>query len=188
MSKVELTNMIMIQNPETGEVVVQRRIKYWCGCTFPGGHVENGESIYNSAVREAKEETGLTVRNLKYCGMMHWHNTDTNDKYFVHFYKTNDFEGTLIDKSDEGEVFFASIEDLKGLPDAMILNGEADVLRDEGEAYARKLRRAGVEVTAVRYQAIIHDFVMLNVLDQTQACRAAMDSSTEWINRKNKCF
>ena len=82
----------------------------------------------------------------------------------------------------------ASIEDLKGLPDAMILNGEADVLRDEGEAYARKLRRAGVEVTAVRYQAIIHDFVMLNVLDQTQACRAAMDSSTEWINRKNKCF
>ena len=50
------------------------------------------------------------------------------------------------------------------------------------------LIRAGVEVTAVRYQAIIHDFVMLNVLDQTQACRAAMDSSTEWINRKNKCF
>ena len=78
------------------------------------------------------------------------------------------------------------MEQLRGLPDAMILNGEADVLRDEGEAYAGKLREAGVDVTALRFQAIIHDFVMLNSLDQTRACRAAMDVSTEWINRKNR--
>lgn len=49
------------------------------------------------------------------------------------------------------------------------------MLRDEGEAYARKLRLAGVDVTAIRLQAMIHDFVMLHVLDQTNACRAAMD-------------
>nr|WP_303244148.1 alpha/beta hydrolase [uncultured Cellulosilyticum sp.] len=79
----------------------------------------------------------------------------------------------------------ATKEDLKGLPAAMILTGEADVLRDEGECYARQLREAGVEVTAMRFQAIIHDFVMLNALDQTKACRAAMDVSTQWINRKN---
>lgn len=79
----------------------------------------------------------------------------------------------------------ATIEQLRGLPDTMILNGEADVLRSEGEAYARKLREAGVEVTQVRFQAIIHDFVMLNQLDLTNGCRAAMDSSTAWINRKN---
>ena len=79
----------------------------------------------------------------------------------------------------------ANLEQLRGLPDTMILNGEADVLRDEGEAYAIKLRQSGVDVTAVRFQAIIHDFVMLNSLDQTKACRAAMDVSTEWINRKN---
>lgn len=79
----------------------------------------------------------------------------------------------------------AHISQLRGLPDTMIINGEADVLRDEGEAYARKLREAGVEVTAVRFQGIIHDFVMLNALDQTRACRAAMDTSVEWINRKN---
>ena len=79
----------------------------------------------------------------------------------------------------------ANLEQLRGLPDTMILNGEADVLRDEGEAYAIKLRQAGVDVTAVRFQAVIHDFVMLNSLDQTRACRAAMDVSTEWINRKN---
>jgi len=74
---------------------------------------------------------------------------------------------------------------LHGLPDALIINGEADVLRDEGEAFAKKLRRAGVDVTAVRLQGIIHDFVMLNTLDQTNACRTAMDISTAWINRKN---
>lgn len=79
----------------------------------------------------------------------------------------------------------ASLEELKDLPSAMILNGEADVLRDEGEAYARKLRDAGVEVTQVRFQGMIHDFVMVNSLDQTNATRAAMVLSTEWVNRKN---
>lgn len=79
----------------------------------------------------------------------------------------------------------ASLEQLRNMPDAMILNGEADVLRDEGEAYANKLREAGNSVTAVRFQGMIHDFVMLNSLDQTNACKAAMDISTSWINRKN---
>ena len=79
----------------------------------------------------------------------------------------------------------ATLDELKGLPVAMILNGEADVLRDEGEAYARKLREAGVEVTQVQFQGMIHDFVMVNSLDQTKATRAAMTLSTEWINRRN---
>lgn len=74
---------------------------------------------------------------------------------------------------------------LRGLPETMILNGEADVLRDEGESFAVKLREACVPVTALRFQAIIHDFVMLNALDQTRACRAAMDVSTSWIRQKN---
>ena len=82
----------------------------WIGV---GGKFLPGETPEQCMLREAKEETGLTVRNLKYCGMMHWHNTDTNDKYFVHFYKTTDYTGELIEKTDEGEVFFSSIEDLK---------------------------------------------------------------------------
>lgn len=80
----------------------------------------------------------------------------------------------------------ASIDDLRGLPETMIINGQADVLRSEGEAFGEKLRCAGVEVTALRVQGIIHDFVMLNALDQTNACRTAMDASTAWINRKNQ--
>lgn len=81
----------------------------------------------------------------------------------------------------------ASIDCLRGLPEAMIINGQADVLRSEGEAFGEKLRCAGVKVTALRVQGIIHDFVMLNSLDKTNACRTAMDASTEWINRKNEC-
>ena len=82
----------------------------------------------------------------------------------------------------------AGIDCLRGLPEAMIINGQADVLRSEGEAFGAKLRRAGVEVTALRVQGIIHDFVMLNSLDQTNACRTVMDASTAWINRKNQCI
>ncbi|TKS99116.1 alpha/beta hydrolase [Streptomyces lasalocidi] len=68
----------------------------------------------------------------------------------------------------------ATVEQLTGLPPALVVTGEADVLRDEGEAYANKLRQAGVPVTAVRYQGVIHDFVMLNALRETHAADAAI--------------
>jgi acetyl esterase/lipase len=68
----------------------------------------------------------------------------------------------------------ASVEQLRDLPPALVITAEADVLRDEGEAYADKLREAGVPVTAVRYQGVIHDFVMLNALRETHAAEAAI--------------
>ncbi|KNE80647.1 MULTISPECIES: alpha/beta hydrolase [Streptomyces] len=71
----------------------------------------------------------------------------------------------------------ATTDQLRGLPPALIITGEADVLRDEGEAYASKLRRAGVPVTAVRYQGVIHDFVMLNALRDTHAAEAAINQA-----------
>jgi acetyl esterase len=75
----------------------------------------------------------------------------------------------------------ASLEDLAGLPPALVIVGEADVLRDEGEAYAAKLRAAGVPVTAVRYQGIIHDFVMVNSLRDTHAAKAATAQGGEFL-------
>src|SRR5215469_1625084 len=71
----------------------------------------------------------------------------------------------------------ATLEQLKGLPPALVITGECDVLRDEGEAYANKLRAAGVPVTATRYQGIIHDFVMLNALRETHAAEAAINQA-----------
>ncbi|MGY1503153.1 alpha/beta hydrolase [Streptomyces sp. QTS52] len=71
----------------------------------------------------------------------------------------------------------ATTEQLTGLPPALVITAEADVLRDEGEAYANKLREAGVPVTAVRYQGVIHDFVMLNALRETHAAEAAINQA-----------
>ena len=62
-----------------------------------------------------------------------------------------------------------------------MITGEADVLRDEGEAYAGKLREAGVDVTATRYEGIIHDFVMLNALRDTHAAQAAIAQATSYL-------
>jgi acetyl esterase len=75
----------------------------------------------------------------------------------------------------------ASVEQLQGLPPALIVTAEADVLRDEGEAYANKLRQAGVRVTAVRFQGTIHDFVMLNALAHSAAARGAIALATAWL-------
>ena len=75
----------------------------------------------------------------------------------------------------------ASMKQLKGLPSTLVINGEFDVLRDEGEAYAHKLIEAGVKVTAVRYLGTIHDFVMLNPITETPATRAAIKQANEML-------
>jgi acetyl esterase/lipase len=68
----------------------------------------------------------------------------------------------------------ASTEQLRGLPPALIQTAELDVLRDEGEAYARKLDAAGVSVTATRYDGLIHDYGLLNALATVPAVQAAL--------------
>jgi acetyl esterase/lipase len=75
----------------------------------------------------------------------------------------------------------ASTEQVTGLPPAYLCVDEADVLRDEGEAYAAKLRSAGVPVTTVRYDGTIHDFMLLNALSDTRATRAAIGQATSFL-------
>lgn len=75
----------------------------------------------------------------------------------------------------------ATTEQLAGLPRALVITAEADVLRDEGEQYAAKLRAAGVPTTAVRYQGIVHDFVMVNSMHDTQAAKAAVAQAVGFL-------
>ena len=111
--KAELTNMCMIYRGD--QVVVQRRApeKGWPGITFPGGHVEPGESITQSVIREVKEETGLTVEHPILCGVKDWIEDD-GSRYIVFLYKCSTFSEEL-SSSEEGEVFWADRADLPGM-------------------------------------------------------------------------
>ena len=126
-SSCVLTNMCMVED-EIGRVLVQQRVdKNWSGIAFPGGHVEPGESLTESVIREVKEETGLTIKNVKLCGVKDWCFENNSKRYIVFLYKTSDFCGELIPKSNEGKNFWVSKEELESklnLQFWIISNGE----------------------------------------------------------------
>jgi len=115
MSKTELTNMCMVYDKNSNKVLVQDRVKSWRGISFPGGHIEEGESIVESTIREVKEETGLSVSALEFCGIISWYNDETGDRYFVFNYRTQVFSGELLEATSEGKVFWVDKEELRRL-------------------------------------------------------------------------
>ena len=114
--QVELTTMVMIQNPVTGEVLVQNRTGKWPGYSFPGGKVDPGENFYDCAVREIKEETGLDIFDLESCGVVHWLDKDNGHRYIVFLYKTQNYSGKLIPEFDKGQHFWHNFETLLDQP------------------------------------------------------------------------
>lgn len=109
--KVEFTNMCMVYSGSK-VVVIDRQKKDWAGITFPGGHVELGESFTDAVIREIHEETGLKISSPQLCGIKDWCENDC--RYVVLFYKTSNFEGELV-SSDEGKVWWEEIENLPNL-------------------------------------------------------------------------
>ena len=105
---VTLTNMCMVRDGD--RVVMQERRGKWPGLAFPGGHVEAGEALTDSVIREVLEETGLTVTHPRLCGVKDWVNDD-GSRYIVLLYKTNQFTGELRD-SEEGPVRWVALDEL----------------------------------------------------------------------------
>ena len=109
---IELTNMCMLRRAD-GKVLVQNRVDpNWGGLTFPGGHVEPGESLVDSVIREMREETGLTIHQPKLIGTKSWMQKDGSGRYLVLLYTATEYEGELHD-SEEGEIRWMTIEEMR---------------------------------------------------------------------------
>ena len=107
---VELTNMCMVEDGK-GNVLVQNRLNpNWPGIVYPGGHVEAGESITASVVREVREETGLTVQNPTLCGVKQFW-LDDGVRFIVFLFRADTFTGEL-HGSEEGDAFWLPREEL----------------------------------------------------------------------------
>lgn len=107
---VVLTNMCMVYDGQ-GHILVEDRLDPdWPGVTFPGGHVEPGESFTQSVIREVWEETGLTIEAPRLCGVKQFP-ADDGTRYIVFLYKTDRFSGQLR-SSDEGAVFWIKRSEL----------------------------------------------------------------------------
>ena len=113
--------------------------------------------------------------------------TDSYDEFAEGYYLTRKamewfWDAYTTDPAERAEIYAspnrATAEQLQGLPPTLLLVDEADPLRDEGEAYAAKLRAAGVPVTTVRYDGVVHDFMLLNAMSESRATRAAIAQAT----------
>jgi acetyl esterase/lipase len=114
-------------------------------------------------------------------------NTDSYDEFAEGYYLTRKamewfWDAYTSDAAERAEIYAspnqATTAQLQGLPPTLLLVDEVDPLRDEGEAYAAKLRAAGVAVTTVRYDGVVHDFMLLNAMSESRATRAAIAQAT----------
>ncbi len=105
---VELTTLCLIYRDD--RILLQNRIKKdWRGYTLPGGHIEPGESVVESVIREMKEETGLAISQPRLCGIKQF--PIDEGRYIVFLFKTDRFTGELR-SSDEGEMEWVSRADV----------------------------------------------------------------------------
>ena len=144
-----LTNLCLIEDTSTNKVVLQyrspERYKKWSGYAFPGGHIEEGESLVESVIREAYEETGLTIANPKLVAVKDWE-PDEGGRYIVFCYKATEYTGQLR-SSEEGEVSWVEKDQLEKLDLSYDMFPLLEVMEDPdlSEYYYRKRTDDGWE-------------------------------------------
>lgn len=137
-----LTNLCLVEDPKNGKVVFQyrspERYKKWSGYAFPGGHIEEGESLVESVIREVYEETGLTIADPKLVAVKDWPQ-DEGGRYIVFCYKATEFTGQLR-SSEEGEVSWVEKDQLENLDLSYDMLPLLEVMEDPdlSEFYYRK--------------------------------------------------
>ena len=137
-----LTNLCLVEDPTNGKVVLQyrspERYKKWSGYAFPGGHIEEGESLVESVIREVYEETGLTIADPKLVAVKDWE-PDEGGRYIVFCYKATEFTGQLR-SSEEGEVSWVEKDQLEKLDLSYDMLPLLEVMEDPdlSEFYYRK--------------------------------------------------
>lgn len=149
MEEVELTNMCMLCDGK-GNVLVQdkKNNPYWQGWNFPGGHVEPGEYVTPSVIREMQEETGLLIEDPRLCGIKEFHKSRDGKRYIVFLYVAEGFTGEL-KASREGEVFWYPLSELRN--SGKLIDGFEEMLEvftreDVNEVY---YQRDGEELRTV---------------------------------------
>ena len=144
-----LCNLCMVEDLENGKVVLQyrspERYKKWSGYAFPGGHIEEGESLAESVIREVYEETGLTIAAPKLVAVKDWE-PDEGGRYIVFCYKATEYTGQLR-SSEEGEVSWVEKDQLEKLDLSYDMFPLLEVMEDPdlSEYYYRKRTDDGWE-------------------------------------------
>ena len=144
-----LCNLCMVEDLENGKVILQyrspERYKKWSGYAFPGGHIEEGESLAESVIREVYEETGLTIAAPKLVAVKDWE-PDEGGRYIVFCYKATEYTGQLR-SSEEGEVSWVEKDQLEKLDLSYDMLPLLEVMEDPdlSEYYYRKRTDDGWE-------------------------------------------
>lgn len=124
---VELTVLCLVQSEN--KYLLQNRVKEdWNGFALPGGHIEAGESIVDAVIREMKEETGLTIKNPKLCGVKQF--PIEEGRYIVFLFSADEFEGELC-SSEEGIMHWVDKDEIPNLNTVDDFQELLDVMLDE---------------------------------------------------------